>query len=134
MANKNSVTFVEPITFINEKKVTSISYKSPLRSRNGKILGVIGLSIVQYEKQAHDVTRFLKSGLKIPSLIKGVTITNREKDILNLLACGHTARKIAETLSLSPRTVEHHIENIKNKTGAANKAELIQMLIKESGS
>lgn len=117
--------FVEPITFLNGRQATSISYKAPLRSRNKKNIGVIGLSIVHYPSpgpgQALD-----KIAQTVPFSIDGCAVTDKESKVLYWLARGKTAREIAVILKRSQRTIEHHIENIKHKTGAANKSELIE--------
>ena len=39
-------------------------------------------------------------------------LTNREREVLCLLASGHTDRRIAESLTISPRTVNRHMSNI----------------------
>jgi DNA-binding CsgD family transcriptional regulator len=39
-------------------------------------------------------------------------LTDREREVLCLLATGHTDRKIAESLTISPRTVNRHMCNI----------------------
>ncbi len=39
-------------------------------------------------------------------------ITEREREVLYLLATGQTDRKIAESLTISPRTVNRHMSNI----------------------
>jgi DNA-binding NarL/FixJ family response regulator len=39
-------------------------------------------------------------------------LTHREREVLCLLAAGHTDRKIAEWLTISPRTVNRHMCNI----------------------
>jgi DNA-binding NarL/FixJ family response regulator len=39
-------------------------------------------------------------------------LTNREREVLCLLASGHTDRRIAESLTISPRTVNRHMCNI----------------------
>ena len=41
---------------------------------------------------------------------------------------GKTAKEIAVILNLSPRTIEHHIENIKIKTNSDSKSELIDKM------
>jgi DNA-binding NarL/FixJ family response regulator len=40
------------------------------------------------------------------------SLTHREREILCLLATGYTDRKIAESLTISPRTVNRHMSNI----------------------
>lgn len=53
------------------------------------------------------------------------SLTAREQEIIKLLAQGQTAREIGAKLFLSPRTVEKHEENIRNKLSAPNRAALI---------
>jgi DNA-binding NarL/FixJ family response regulator len=50
-------------------------------------------------------------------------LTNRETEVLRLLARGHTSREIAAELSLSVRTVGRHITNVYGKIGARTRAE-----------
>lgn len=50
-------------------------------------------------------------------------LTNREIEILTLLARGLSNREMADQLVLSPRTVERHLENLYRKTGMRNRAE-----------
>ncbi|HEY8659547.1 MAG TPA: LuxR C-terminal-related transcriptional regulator, partial [Hanamia sp.] len=54
------------------------------------------------------------------------TLTKRQEDCLFYLAQGFTIKKIAHTLSLSPRTIEHYLENIKVKLNCYSRDELIQ--------
>ena len=49
--------------------------------------------------------------------------TEREIDVIRLIAAGRTDREIAEELIIAVRTVTTHVANILNKTGAANRAE-----------
>lgn len=50
----------------------------------------------------------------------------REKEVLILCLQGETAGSIAEKLSLSPRTIESYLENIKNKLHCYRKTELLK--------
>jgi DNA-binding CsgD family transcriptional regulator len=50
-------------------------------------------------------------------------LTQREVDVIRLVAAGRTDREIAEDLIIGVRTVGTHVGNILNKTGAANRAE-----------
>ena len=49
-------------------------------------------------------------------------LTNREREILCLLALGRTDRKIAESLTISPRTVNRHMSNIFVKLAVPSRA------------
>ncbi|MFQ6028202.1 MAG: LuxR C-terminal-related transcriptional regulator, partial [Dehalococcoidia bacterium] len=50
-------------------------------------------------------------------------LTQREVEVLNLVAAGKTDREIAEELFISSRTVTTHVSSILNKTNTANRAE-----------
>jgi DNA-binding CsgD family transcriptional regulator len=52
-------------------------------------------------------------------------LTDREFAIFEMLGRGLSTRQIASNLFLSPKTVEKHRENIKNKLGIANTPKLI---------
>ncbi len=58
-------------------------------------------------------------------------LTTREKQVLTLVAEGKKSKDIAELLSISIRTVEHHRANIMRKTAKKNTAELIKYAIQK---
>jgi len=49
-------------------------------------------------------------------------LSERELEVLRLVAQGRTNREIAETLVLSEKTVARHLTNIFAKTGVENRA------------
>ena len=49
-------------------------------------------------------------------------LTEREIEVLRLLARGNTNRSIARELSISAKTVGHHVEHIYEKTGCSTRA------------
>jgi HD-GYP domain-containing protein (c-di-GMP phosphodiesterase class II) len=49
-------------------------------------------------------------------------LTDREVEVLRLVAAGSTNRQIASTLVISPRTAEHHVQNIYGKIGGSTRA------------
>jgi DNA-binding CsgD family transcriptional regulator len=51
-------------------------------------------------------------------------ITDREADVLALVAEGLTSAEIAQRLFISPRTVDKHVERLLAKTGTARRTEL----------
>ncbi len=59
-----------------------------------------------------------------------VTLTPREREVLQLLAEGHAVKEIAAVLDISPRTVEFHKYNVMEKLGLRTTAELTQYAIK----
>ena len=54
-------------------------------------------------------------------------LTQREREVLERLAAGHTNKEIAHDLSLSIKTIEDHRAAIKVKTGAQGLADLIAL-------
>lgn len=53
-------------------------------------------------------------------------LTEREGEVLGLLADGLTDREIAEKLGISPRTVETHVGAVLRKLGVRNRAQAAQ--------
>ena len=58
------------------------------------------------------------------------TLTNREREILHLVAAGSSNADIASRLSISPRTAETHRVNMMRKLGLHSQAELIRYALK----
>ena len=56
-------------------------------------------------------------------------LTEREVDVLKLIALGHTNAEIAQQLFLSVRTVETHRGHIQQKLGRSTRAELVRYAI-----
>jgi DNA-binding CsgD family transcriptional regulator len=56
-------------------------------------------------------------------------LSERERDIVALLAGGATDAQIAERLFVSVNTVRSHLERIRDKTGARRRAELVRYAI-----
>lgn len=53
-------------------------------------------------------------------------LTDREREVLHLIAQGHTLRSIAELLVISVKTAEGHNSRIMAKLGVKNRAELVR--------
>ncbi len=53
-------------------------------------------------------------------------LTEREREVLDLIAAGSTNREIAERLFLSPHTVKEHTSALYRKLRARNRAEAVQ--------
>lgn len=56
-------------------------------------------------------------------------LTNRELEVFELIGQGNTRQQIASKLFISPRTVETHRQNIKQKLNLQNSAQLIRSAI-----
>lgn len=58
------------------------------------------------------------------------TLSNREREVLQLVAEGRTSAEIAERLFISPRTAEGHRANLMRKLTLANHTELVKFALK----
>jgi two-component system response regulator NreC len=70
---------------------------------------------------------------RLDSLHRALTdnkLTQREVEVLRLIAFGHTSVEIARMLHLSPRTIETHRAHIHKKLGLATRAELVRYALR----
>jgi two-component system response regulator NreC len=58
-------------------------------------------------------------------------LSDREREVLRLLALGHTNQEIAKTLFLSVRTVETHRAHIMQKLRLSTRAELVRYALEQ---
>ncbi len=62
--------------------------------------------------------------------INGVNFTKREIDVIACILSGKSVKKIAQFLSISPRTVENHLHNIMLKLGCQSQEKIIEFIEK----
>jgi len=67
-----------------------------------------------------------------PSRWSRLGITDRQADVLRLVAQGRSNKEIAARLHLSPRTVEKHVESLLRKTAARSRTQLVALAGPES--
>jgi two-component system response regulator NreC len=67
----------------------------------------------------------------VPVPLRRSTLTLREREVMKLLAEGHTAKKAAAILGLSTKTVEAHKFNLMRKLDIHNKAQLVTVAIQQ---
>nr|WP_106183204.1 PAS and helix-turn-helix domain-containing protein [Legionella pneumophila] len=116
----------------------------PWYGQDNNIIGILGCTIVlgihslssSLEKMANLGLLKPSTHKKNPSALPGLELggtyfSKRETECLMLLANAKTAKEIAVQLGLSCRTVEHYIDNIKNKMGVSTKTELIMKLYQQ---
>jgi len=91
------------------------------------VRGIVSGELVMDPRMAGRLIRRLvespragRSGVDDPDI---AALSPREADVLQHLAEGLTDRQIAETLTISPRTVETHVSSILHKLRARNRAE-----------
>ena len=62
--------------------------------------------------------------------VSDIGLTQREVEIIHLMAQGKDTKEIAAALFISPKTVYRHRENIFLKTGSSSTVELLRYAIK----
>jgi len=58
-----------------------------------------------------------------------ITLTEREQQVLRLVATGRTTPQIADTLSLGVETIRWYRKKLLTKFGASTSAEMVRMAI-----
>jgi LuxR family transcriptional regulator, transcriptional regulator of spore coat protein len=56
-------------------------------------------------------------------------LTVREKQVLELITQGLSAKEAAQEIDIAPRTVERHIENIRLKLRARNRTHMVALAL-----
>ena len=80
-------------------------------------MGPVGGQLIQLQEGA------LASSSASPGSGQPAGLSQRETEVIRLIAAGKTDREIANELIIAVRTVTTHVGNILNKTGSANRAE-----------
>jgi len=55
------------------------------------------------------------------------TLSQREREVLRLIAGGQSNKQIARTLGITERTVKFHVTSVLNKLGAENRAQAVAL-------
>ncbi|MGI6853570.1 response regulator transcription factor [Mesorhizobium sp. 1B3] len=84
------------------------------------------------QKQSRWALSITKTRLLLPAEPKLRVLTDRQQDILYLLAQGLSSKEAAQRLAISYRTVEHQIEAIKKKLGARNVTQAVAIAVAQS--
>jgi len=112
--------------------------KEPAFARQALQLGVLGYvlkeaaddELVQAVRRAAVGDTYLQPalGAKLAAEPEATAtdLSERETDVLRLIALGHTNAEIAEKLYISVRTVETHRAHIQQKLGVSSRAELVR--------
>jgi two-component system response regulator NreC len=120
------------------KIVVLTMQKEPAFARQALQLGVLGYvlkeaaddELVQAVRSAAAGETYLQPalGAKLAAEPERAAsdLSERETDVLRLIALGHTNAEIAERLHISVRTVETHRAHIQQKLGVTSRAELVR--------
>ena len=136
-------------------KVIALSMHSDRRYVTGMLsAGASGyiLKHCAFEELAHAIHTVLSNQVYLSPAIAGIVVnelsqsrsartrksaaslsslTSREREVLQLIAEGHSARDIAQRLHLSVKTVETHRRQVMEKLGIRSVAELTKFAIRE---
>ncbi|MFD2036682.1 response regulator [Belliella marina] len=120
------VPFIYISAYSDEKTVNRAIETVPsaflTKPYNEKTLKIaINLAISNFEKKGFNLE-------KNPTYNK---LTNREKEIILMIADGKTSSEIADKLFISTKTAAKHRNNILAKTGCKNTSELIKILFSD---
>lgn len=122
-------SFVEQANDRSNHSIFYLSYKAPLRLNSKKIVGVVGFSFPLDKSLLENHFQNSKNNFLNPHGNNKYNLTKRQIECLHYLARGMTMKQIAKVLSLSPKTIEHHFDAIKNKIGCTSRYELIQIAL-----
>ena len=75
------------------------------------------------------IDTYLEKARKTGTLDIYETLTSREREVLQLVAEGHTTPEVAGKLFISPRTVETHRANLLHKLGLRTQTDLIRFAL-----
>jgi DNA-binding NarL/FixJ family response regulator len=78
-----------------------------------------------------DLARHLPVGGQARSRVS--LLSPRERQILGLLADGHSGAEIAQELFLSTETVRTHVRNAVRKLGARTRTQAVALVVREAG-
>jgi DNA-binding CsgD family transcriptional regulator len=106
--------------------------KSPITDQNNKVTGLIYHcrschkdNVFKRLKKLDEQLNLNTNHYNLNENSNKFGLTNRERECVFLLIRGQSAKEIGTLLSLSKRTIESYIENIKNKMNCKNKAEIL---------
>lgn len=131
-------TILETVKLFNGQMQVFLSHKMPLCDLDGNVIGVFGQSFLLDQQNSFTENRGFFVNKLISSIVEfengrlnvdGITLAKRETECLYYLVRGMSAKQIANQLTLSYRTVEYYLEQLKNKLNCYSRSDLIEKAI-----
>ena len=91
-----------------------------------------GVRQLEHRQDEKPSSRIIQEHISRPDYLLDLHFTKRELEVLRLVAEGHTDREVAETLIISPRTVNRHLSNIFVKLDVPGRAAAVAYAIRQS--
>lgn len=141
--NKQSLKAIDIHPYRNDELKILLAHKIPLLDNQNKVTAVIWYATEIIQQNLLTILRLLTNTdrhyrpnknanqriYNISDSLKKSSLTQRESECFFYLARGKTANQIAAIFSISKRTVEKHIANIKIKLDCNTKSDLIDKAI-----
>lgn len=108
-------------------KIITTLEKQPLIIRPSNTTSINSIDVSKISSIFNSEVKTLDNGNPIACLNK--RLTPKENECLKLLLKGNTSKKIAKQMNISFRTVEKHIDSIREKLGCRNRLELVTLII-----
>jgi DNA-binding CsgD family transcriptional regulator len=106
-----------------------------VREAHDILLGLGALAVLPKATQRlRELGAAVPRGPRRSTAAHAAGLTEREAEIAQLVAAGHTNHEIAERLVLSDKTVGHHVSSILGKLGARRRAEIAARLAAETSA
>lgn len=111
-------------TFVNGQRITT---QTPVGGADLVGMGSVTVRIVD---GAHDDggTVVDHSGVDVHALL--TSLSQREREVLTLVAAGRTDDQVARELFISVKTVHSHLDRIRDKSGLRRRAELTRLAVR----
>lgn len=128
---RNQHHFIDSAAYADEKHVTFFTTKFCFNFRKQTQPHILGFSIPVNDPELHkkisDFLLFEKVYLHDHAItIAKMNLTSREWQCFYFLIRLYSAQEIADCLFLSKRTVEDHIERLKNKLGCHSRRDIVE--------
>jgi DNA-binding CsgD family transcriptional regulator len=133
MAMTESIRSIEQlnneITNLREQNRTlseELDFHRRIFSRVNQVLGAI--AHVDASLRGNEaIKQLLYENAKLKNELKISRLSEREREVLKLIAQGNTSKKIADVLNISKLTVDTHRKRIQQKLEVSNMVELIKV-------